>query len=143
MEMWLDIRSARCSVDNPSPALDRSPSTFVTFVSLSFGTDANSCKKLNYFQLSLSEGEVQNLNIETAKQDIQLQVLQCSACRCITNLYQVLSKPRQTRRTQTRCSTEQVSIATEVANTEENNADHFFRPAYLLSTTHSKDVRFP
>ena len=48
--------------------------------------------------------------------------------------------------TNTRCSAGQVSIATEVTNTEENNADHLFTPpppsAYLLSTTHSKDVRF-
>jgi len=38
---------------------------------------------------------------------------------------------------------DQVSIATEMANPEERNADHFAAPrAYLLSTTHSKDVRF-
>ena len=43
-----------------------------------------------------------------------------------------------------RCSTGQVSIATELANPEEKNADHLVPPsAYLLSTTHSKDVRFP
>jgi len=41
----------------------------------------------------------------------------------------------------TRCSTGQVSITTEVANPEEKNAPT--PPAYLLSTTHSKDVRFP
>ena len=35
--------------------------------------------------------------------------------------------------------TDQVSIATEVANPEEKNADHIGLP----STTHSKDVRFP
>ena len=46
--------------------------------------------------------------------------------------------------TTTRCSTGQVSIATGVANPEEKNADHLVPPsAYLLSTTHSKDVRFP
>ena len=46
--------------------------------------------------------------------------------------------------TNTRCSAGQVSIATEVANQEEKNADHLVSPsAYLLSTTHSKDVRFP
>jgi hypothetical protein len=48
--------------------------------------------------------------------------------------------------TNTRCSTGQVSIATEVANPEEKNADNLVPPAplaYLLSTTHSKDVRFP
>ena len=46
--------------------------------------------------------------------------------------------------TNTRCSTGQVSIATEVANPEEKNADHLVPPAaYLLSTTHLKYVRFP
>ena len=48
--------------------------------------------------------------------------------------------------TNTRCSKGQVSIATEVANTEEKNAEHLVHPppsAYLLSTTHLKYVRFP
>ena len=46
--------------------------------------------------------------------------------------------------TNMRCSTGHVSIATEVANAEEKNADHLVPPpAYLLSTTHSKHVRFP
>jgi len=46
--------------------------------------------------------------------------------------------------TNTRCSTGQVPIATEVANPEEKNADHLAPPAAnLLSTTDSKDVRFP
>ena len=39
---------------------------------------------------------------------------------------------------------DQVFIATEVANPEENNAEHLISPpAYLLSTTHPKYVRFP
>ena len=42
----------------------------------------------------------------------------------------------------TRCSTGQVSITTEVAIPEEKNADSPPQ-AYLLSTTHSKDVRVP
>jgi len=38
---------------------------------------------------------------------------------------------------------DQVSIATEMANPEEKNADHLVLPsAYLLNTTHSKDFRF-
>ena len=44
----------------------------------------------------------------------------------------------------TLCSTGQVSIATEVANPKEKNSGHLIPPsAYLPSTTHSKDVRFP
>jgi len=39
--------------------------------------------------------------------------------------------------------TGQVSITTEVANPEEKNADHLAPSANLLSTTHSKDIRFP
>ena len=69
-DMWLDIRRPRCSVDNPSPTLAISPSTYVTFMSLSFGTDANYCTVLNYFELSLSHGTVQNINTTTAKQNI-------------------------------------------------------------------------
>jgi len=40
---------------------------------------------------------------------------------------------------------DQISIATEVANPEEKNADHLLPPPSmdLLSTTNSKDVRFP
>ena len=47
--------------------------------------------------------------------------------------------------TNKRRSAGQVSIATEVANPEEKNADHLVPPtsAYERSTTHSKDVRFP
>jgi len=46
--------------------------------------------------------------------------------------------------TNTPCSTGQVSIVTEVADPEEKNANHLvLSQAYLLSTTHSKDVRFP
>ena len=42
------------------------------------------------------------------------------------------------------CSVRRGQLATEVANPEEKNADHLIPPqAYLLSTTHSKDVRFP
>ena len=67
-DMWLDIRSPRCSADNPSPTLAISPSTYVTFLSLSFGTDANSWKGLNYFELSLIQGKVQNVNTTTQKQ---------------------------------------------------------------------------
>jgi len=44
--------------------------------------------------------------------------------------------------TNTRCSTGQVSIATEVANPEEKKADHLVPSLGLPSTTHSKDVRF-
>jgi hypothetical protein len=69
-DMWLDIRSPRYSVDNPSPNFAISPSTYVTFMSLSFGTDANCCNGLNYFEPSLSQGEVQNVNTTTAKQNI-------------------------------------------------------------------------
>jgi hypothetical protein len=69
-DTWLDISSPRCLVDNPSPALATFPSTYVTFLSLSFGTDANSCKELNYCELSLSEGEVEILNTSTPKQNI-------------------------------------------------------------------------
>jgi len=44
----------------------------------------------------------------------------------------------------TQCSTGQVSITTEVANPKEKNSGHLIPPsAYLPSTTHSKDVRFP
>ena len=47
--------------------------------------------------------------------------------------------------TNTWCSTGQVSVATEVATPNEKKADHLVPPppAYLLSTTHSKDDRFP
>jgi len=39
-------------------------------MSLCFATDANSCKKLTYFELSLSQAKVQNINTTTPKQDI-------------------------------------------------------------------------
>ena len=44
------------------------------------------------------------------------------------------------------CSVRCGTILLKVANPEEKNADHLVPPspsAYLLSTTHSKDVRFP
>ena len=55
-EMWLDIRSPRCSADNPSPTLAISLSTNVTFMSLSFDMDAKTHKGLNCFELSLILG---------------------------------------------------------------------------------------
>ena len=63
--MWIDMRIPRCSAENPSPALDISPSTYVTFMSLSFGTEANSCKELNCFELSHRQSKAQNLNTST------------------------------------------------------------------------------
>ena len=78
-DIWLDIRSPWCSADNPSPALAISPSTYVTFMSLSFGTDANSCKGLNYLELSLSKGKVPNLNTSPSGHE---ETCDCCPMRC-------------------------------------------------------------
>jgi len=54
-------------------------------MSLSFGTDANSCKKLNYFELSLSQGKVQNINTTTPKRTTNYKYYSIS-CTLILDL---------------------------------------------------------
>ena len=85
-DTWLDISSPRCLVDSQSPTMATSPSTYVTFVSLSFGTDADSCKELNYIEIPLwvsSQISIPQMQNKTSNYKYYSTVLLHCYTRCI------------------------------------------------------------